>query len=156
MRFCGWLECVMFGLLLLTCKKVAWNDWMKQVGEMKHIFKLSFLGHASIIFNAWDVIWKLHLWTFRIWFYLFQKIAEKALKTRSKLSVARANENLVAPLSIVLTQSCMNYEHWVVHQMKVENHIFPFMYNLLCKYMIMITKNCIESRFRFFWDALYI
>ena len=44
-------------------------------------------------------------------FYLFQKIAEKARKTHSKLSVARANENLVAPFSIVLTQSRMNDQH---------------------------------------------
>ena len=46
------------------------------------------------------------------------------------MSVARANENLVAPLSFVLTQSCMNCEHRFVHQMKVEKHIFLFMYNL--------------------------
>ena len=106
-------------------------NYLPVLVKLKHISKWSFLGHASIIFNAWDVIWnwKLHLWTFRIWFYLFQKIAEKALKTRSKLSVARANENLVARLSIVLTQSCMNHEHWVVHQMKVEDRIFPYMYN---------------------------
>ena len=57
------------------------------------------------------------------------KDCQKALKTRSKMSVARANENLVAPLSFVLTQSCINYEHRVVHQMKVEEHIIPFMYN---------------------------
>ena len=41
-RFCGWLECVMFGLLLLTCKKVAWNDWMKQVGENEAYFQFKF------------------------------------------------------------------------------------------------------------------
>ena len=44
-------------------------------------------------------------------FIYFKRLPKKALKTRSKLSVARANENLVAPLSIVLTQLCMNYEH---------------------------------------------
>ena len=36
----------------ITCKQIAWNDWMKQVGEMKHIFKLRFLGHAEIIYYA--------------------------------------------------------------------------------------------------------
>ena len=35
----------------------------------------------------------------------------KSSNIHSKLSFARANENLVAPLSIVLTQSCINYEH---------------------------------------------
>ena len=129
MRFCGWLECVMFGLLLLICKKVAWNDWIKQVGEMKHIFKLSFLGHAEIIYYAWSVIWKLKLWILRLWFRFVSKDCHKSSTIHSKLSYARANENLVAPLSIVLTQSCMNYEHWVVHQMKVEDHIFPYMCN---------------------------
>ena len=50
----------------------------------------------------------------------------------------------------------MNYEHWIVYQMKEEKRIFPFMYISLRKFMIMIAKNNIEFRFRLFWDTLYI
>ena len=50
----------------------------------------------------------------------------------------------------------MNYEHWIVYQMKEEKRIFPFMYISLRKFMIMIAKNYIEFRFRLFWDTLYI
>ena len=50
----------------------------------------------------------------------------------------------------------MNYEHWIVYQMKEEKRIFPFMYMLsLRKFMIMIAKNYIEFRFRLFWGTLY-
>ena len=50
----------------------------------------------------------------------------------------------------------MNYEHWIVYQMKEEKRIFPFMYISLRKFMIMIAKNYIEFQFRLFWDTLYI
>ena len=62
-----------------------------------------------------------------------EKIAVKVPKTHSKSHFARANENLVAPLYIVLTQSRMNYENWVVHQMKEEKRIFSFIYIHLIK-----------------------
>ena len=94
MRFYGWLECVMFGLLLLTFEKVAKNEWMKQVGEMKHIFKLSSLGHAEIIYYAWSVMWKIKLWILRLWFRFVSKYYHKSSTMHSKLSYARANENL--------------------------------------------------------------
>ena len=50
----------------------------------------------------------------------------------------------------------MNYEHWIVYQIKEEKRIFPFMYISLRKFMIMIAKKYIEFRFRLFWDTLYI
>ena len=130
MRFCGWLECVIFGLLLLTCKIVAWNDWMKQVWEMNHNFKCSFLAHAEVMYYTLSVIWKLTFRILRLWFWFVSKDCKKSSNIHSKLSFARGNENLwVAPISIVLNQSGMNDKLWVVHQMKVEEHIFPLMYN---------------------------
>ena len=87
--------------------------------------------------------------------FFFAKDCRKSPKNSLKIVISAYKLNLVAPLSIVLTQSCMNYEHWIVYQMKEEKRIFPFMYISLRKFMIMIAKNYIEFRFRLFWDTLY-
>ena len=77
--------------------------------------------------------------------FFFCKRLPKKPKSSLKIVICACNENLVAPLSIVLTHSCMHYEHWIVYQMKEERR----------KFMIMIAKNYIEFRFRLFWDTLY-
>ena len=56
---------------------------------------------------------------------LFVKHCPKNRKNNSKSYFARANENLVGPLSIVLNQSCVNIAHYHGYQMKEENHILP-------------------------------
>ena len=44
--------------------------------------------------------------------FVFRKDSGKSPKKSLKVAFLRVqNENLVAPLSIVLTQACMNYEH---------------------------------------------
>ena len=43
--------------------------------------------------------------------FFFAKIAEKARKLTQNRNLRVQMKILVAPLSIVLTQSCMNYEH---------------------------------------------
>ena len=48
------------------------------------------------------------------------RLPKKPEKLTQNRNLQRANDNLVAPLSIVLTQSCMNYEHWIVYQIKEE------------------------------------
>ena len=74
----------------------------------------------------------------------------------SKIKLARANEILVAPLFIVLIQSSMKDVIYDVYQMKDEKQSFKHMYNSYRKSVIVIEIWCRESRFRLFWDALYI
>ena len=72
------------------------------------------------------------------------------------MKFARANEILVVPLHIVFIQSSVKDVLCDVYQMKEEKQSFPYMHNLLRKSVIMIENSFHETRFRFFWDALYM